>query len=79
MADQSLIKDLERRKQELDQLYLRLGEREEAIRKDEKRLEEEFGRLQALEEELSECARVLKSKEEDMKKIEGAAEGPSSD
>ncbi|MCU0852919.1 MAG: hypothetical protein MUC90_06705, partial [Thermoplasmata archaeon] len=79
VMDESLIKDLERRKQELDQAYLKLGEREEAIRRDEKRLDEEFSRLQALEEELTECARVLKTKEEDMKKIEGAAEGPTSE
>jgi chromosome segregation ATPase len=71
--DEKTIVELERRKQELDQLYLKLSDREETIRKDEARLEGEWNRLQTIEEELSDLARVLKSKDDDMKRLDGPA------
>jgi hypothetical protein len=72
-VDEKTMQELERRKADLDGAYLKLSEREEAIRKDEVKLEGEWTRLQSLEEELSDLAKVLKLKEEEIKKLEGQA------
>ncbi len=73
MVDEKTIAELERRKQELDSLYLKLADREESVRKDEHHLEEEWTRLHSIEEELSDLALVLKTKETDIKKFDGSA------
>jgi hypothetical protein len=73
LADEKTMQELERRKADLDGAYLKLSEREEAIRKDEVKLEGEWTRLQSLEEELSDLAKLLKLKEEEIKKLEGQA------
>jgi DNA repair exonuclease SbcCD ATPase subunit len=73
VMDEKTLADLERRRQEMDALYLKLSNREETIRKDERRLEGEWSRLHAIEEELSDLAKVLKLKEEEIRKLDGAA------
>ncbi|MGQ9587923.1 MAG: hypothetical protein ACUVT7_06040, partial [Thermoplasmata archaeon] len=70
-VDEKMIAELERRKQEIDNLYLKLSEREDNVRKDELRLEGEWTRLQTIEEELSELAKILKAKEDELKKMDG--------
>jgi chromosome segregation ATPase len=68
--DEKTIAELERRKNELDDMYLKLSQREETTRKDEQRLESEWGRLQSMEEELSGLARMLKSKEDEIRRMD---------
>ena len=72
--DEKTISELERRKNELDDMYLKLSQREEAVKKDEQHLEGEWGRLQSMEEELSGLARMLKSKEDEIRKLDGPPE-----
>jgi uncharacterized protein (DUF3084 family) len=71
--DEKAITELERRRSELDVLYLKFSQREEEIRKNEQRLEGEWTRLHAIEEELTDLARILKSKEDEMRKLDGQA------
>jgi peptidoglycan hydrolase CwlO-like protein len=73
VMDEKTIVELERRKQELDALYLKISDREETIRKDEARLDGEWARLHSIEEELADLAKVLKSKEDEIKKLDGSA------
>ena len=70
IVDEKTIGELESRKTQLDDAYLRLAEREEALRTDEQRLEVEWERMHSIEEELAQLAQVLKSREEALKKLE---------
>jgi dsDNA-specific endonuclease/ATPase MutS2 len=70
-VDEKTIAELERRKQELDDMYLKISDRENALRKDEERLESEWVRLQSMEEELAGLARTLKTREDETKKVGG--------
>ena len=72
--DEKMIAELDKRKSELDGLYLKMALREDQIRKDEQRLEGEWGRLQMMEEELSGLAKLLKSKEDEIRRLDGAPE-----
>ncbi len=60
-------------------MYMKVSARETAARDEEKRIEAEWERLQSLQEELAECARALKGKEEQMRKLEGEEEIRSPD
>jgi len=71
--DEKAVTEMERRRNELDALYLKISQREEEIHKNEQRLESEWSRLHAIEEELTDLARVLKSKEDEMRKLDGQA------
>jgi len=53
-------------------MYLKLADREDIIRKDEHRLEGEWTRLHSIEGELSDLAKMLKSREDEMRKLDGA-------
>jgi len=74
VVDEKTIAELERRKKELDDMYLKLAEREGEISKDEHRLEGEWTRLHSIEEELSDLARLLKSREDELRKMDGLGE-----
>ncbi|MCJ2532668.1 MAG: hypothetical protein LN411_01950, partial [Candidatus Thermoplasmatota archaeon] len=68
--DEKTIEELERKKSQLDDTYLRLAEREEELRTDEKRLETEWERLHSIEEELAQLAQLLKTREDGLEKLE---------
>jgi len=72
MVDGKTLEELARRTQETDDLFLKLTEREETIRKDEQRLEGEWERLHVIEEELSDLAKLLKNKEDELRRTDGA-------
>ena len=69
-VDEKTIEELERKKSELDDAYLRLAEREEGLRHDEQRLESEWERLHSIEEELAQLAQLLRSREDQLEKLE---------
>jgi len=74
VVDEKTVQELARRKAELDDMYLKLSQREEKIRRDEEHIEGEWSRLQLIEGELSDLAKVLKAKEEEVKKLESQAQ-----
>jgi len=70
--DEKMLKALETRRLELDAAYLKLSEREENLRRDEQRLEDERHGLDSMREELEDIAKVLRSREEEMKRTGGS-------
>ncbi|UCE80364.1 MAG: hypothetical protein JSV94_04150, partial [Methanobacteriota archaeon] len=69
-VDEKTIEELETRKAQLNDAYLRIAEREEELRADEQRLELEWERMHSIEEDLAKLANILKSREEQLKKLE---------
>jgi chromosome segregation ATPase len=72
-VDAKTFEELERRKKDLDEAYLRLTGREEDVRKDEQHLEEEWDRLRSIQDDLTQLAEVLKAREDELKKTDGGA------